>query len=90
MIFYIAFSLLTFAFVAMCSYTVGKEIKREHPDIVNKYNKYGTLESVFLWTKILVACFIPIFNIVLFYVSIFESERVKEKFLDKVKKDLGD
>lgn len=84
---YIGFSLLTFVLLLMQSYIVYKQLKREYPDIVNEYkknNKECILETIFSYIKIFISCFVPIINIGIFYVSIFELEKVKEKTLNKM------
>lgn len=87
---YIGFSILTFILTFMRAYTISKQLKRKYPDIINEFskkNKVDTLENIFVWIRLLVACFVPIINICIFYVSIFESERVEKKVLNKLKKD---
>ena len=66
---------------------LAQELKREYPDMVREFNKKhktGILEKVFTWIKILITCFIPIINIGIFYVTMFESEKTKEKGLNKI------
>ena len=86
---YVAFSLLTFLVVAMQSYVLYKQIEREYPDAVEEYSKNhkrNILERMFTWARVLIACFIPVVNIGIFYVAIFEQEKVKEKFVNEVLK----
>jgi hypothetical protein len=83
---YAAFSLLTFLVVVMQSYVLYKEIKREYPDAVEEYfknHKRNILERMFAWVRVLIACFVPIINIGIFYVAMFEMEKVKDVFISK-------
>ena len=84
---YTGFSLLTFIMLIMQTYVIGQELRREHPDLVRKFNqthKSGILEKVFTWIKILITCFIPIVNIGIFWISMFNAEEIKAKGLIKL------
>lgn len=87
---YIGFSILTFVMMLMQSYIVSKKLKRQYPDTVNEYeknNKEGILEKIFSYIKLFVSCFVPIINISIFYVSLFESKKIEERALsDMLKK----
>lgn len=92
---YIAFSILTFVLLLMQVYMVSKQLKREHPDVVNEFNennKAGILENIFSYIKAFISCFVPIINIGIFYVALFESEKTKRetlnKYKDAIKKEL--
>lgn len=81
---YIGFSILTFVLVLMQSYLIVKNLKRKYPDAINRYekdNKGNILEKICSYTKIFVSCFVPIINIALFYVALFDSSKAKEKTL---------
>ena len=87
---YIGFSVLTFIMTVIQGYLVSKELERKHPDTVDEFrkkNKQGALEKMFSYIKTFVTCFVPIINISIFYVSLFEAERVKEKALRKMMED---
>lgn len=89
--FYIGFSVLTFIMLLMQSYVISKRLKRRYPDITsefNKNNKETILEKIFSYIKFFVSCFVPIINIGIFYFSIFESEKVEEKMLNKMKDEI--
>ena len=84
---YIGFSLLTFIVLLMQTYITGQELKREYPDLVREFNKRhksGILESALTWMKILITCFIPIINIGIFWISMFDAEEIKAKGLIKL------
>ena len=83
---YIGFSVLTFILVLMQSYLVSKQLKRKHPDLVGKLNnnKQSVLERIFSYIKVFVSCFVPIINIGIFYVALFESKKVEEKALNDI------
>lgn len=86
---YIGFSILTFATTLMQSYLMIKQLKREYPDVVSEFeknNKQGVLERAFYYIKTFISCFVPIINIGIFYVSLFESEKAKEKALSIMKR----
>lgn len=83
---YAAFCILTFLVVVMQSYVLYKEIKREYPDAVEEYlknHKRNILERMFTWARVLIACFVPIINIGIFYVAMFETEKAKDVFISK-------
>lgn len=85
---YLVFSLLTFIVLLMQTYITGQELKREYPDLVREFNqkhKSGVLEKIFTWTKVLIICFVPIINIGVFYVSLFDTDGIEEKTLNKLK-----
>ena len=88
---YIGFSVLTFVMLLMQSYVVSKRLKRKCPDIVNEFyenNKENVLEQIFSWTRTFISCFVPIINLGIFYVSIFEFEKVEKRTLDKMLNDI--
>ena len=80
---YIGFSILTFILVMMQSYISSKELKREYPDI--QAHKRSALEGIFICIKAFITCFIPIINIAICYVQLFESEKIKERVLNGYK-----
>ena len=87
---YIGFSILAFAMMYIQVYTVYKKLERQYPDIVaeyNKRNKRGTLEKIFSFIKHLVTCFVPIMNISIFYVALFENKKVEERALNEMMKE---
>lgn len=89
--FYIGFSVLTFIMLLMQSYVVSKRLKRKYPDITSEFyknNKEDILEKIFSYIKIFVSCFVPIINIGIFYASIFESETVEKRMLDKMQNSI--
>lgn len=84
---YIGFSILTFLMVLMQSYMVYKRFERKYPDIIKEFsknNKSGILEKIFSYIKILIICFIPIVNVLLFFVTLFESEEVERRVLKRL------
>lgn len=86
---YIGFSILTFLVFLMQTYIFTKQIKRKHLDIVQEFsknNKSGILEKLFEYIKILIICFIPIVNLCLFIVTLFKTEEVEERTLQRIKK----
>ena len=86
---YIGFGILTFVMCFMQSYIISEQLKRKYPEIVNEFkknNKSGVLEQVFTWTKIFVCCFVPLINVGIFYVSLFDSKKTEEKLLNDVLK----
>jgi hypothetical protein len=69
------------------TYITGQELKREHPGLVREFNKKhksGIVEKTLTWIKILITCFVPIVNIGIFWVSMFEAEEIKAKGLIKL------
>lgn len=90
---YIGFSILTFVLLIMQSYIITKDLERKYPDVIKQYldkNKTNILEKIFSYTLIFVGCFVPIVNIGIFYTSLFESDKTKEKFLAKASKEVGE
>lgn len=88
---YIGFSILTFVLLLMQTYVMFKRLKRKHPDIVSKFNKdnkSSVLEKIFIYIKLFVTCFVPITNIGIFYVLIFESEKIEEKAFGEIIKEI--
>ena len=88
---YIGFSILTFVMMYMQMYLVCKKLERQHPDIVGEYkkrNKRGILEKIFSYIKHLVICFVPIMNISMFYVSLFENKKVEERALNEMQNNI--
>lgn len=88
---YIGFSVLTFFVILMQTYILTKQIKRKHSDIMqelSKNNKSGVLEKLFEYIKIFIICFVPIINILLFFVTLFNSEEVEKRALQRIKKGL--
>ena len=84
---YIGFGILTFVMMYMQAYMVCKKLERQYPDLVRKYkegNKRGILEKIFSYIKSFVSCLVPIMNICLFYVVLFENEMVEEKALNEM------
>ena len=85
---YVGFSILTFVMLLIQCYLIEKDLKRKYPDVVSGYlknNKKNILEKVFTYLKAFVSCFVPIINIGIFYVYLFESEKMEEKTLNKFK-----
>ena len=85
---YIGFSILTFIMLMMESYMITKQLKRKYPELVKEYNqnnKKTVLEVIFSYIKVFVSCFVPIINIVILYVSLFNREEMEEKSLNKIK-----
>lgn len=81
---YVVFSLLTFVLVLMQGYLIMKDLKRKYPDAVNRYekdNKRNILERICSYTKVFISCFVPIINIGIFYVALFDSSKAKEETL---------
>ena len=88
---YIGFSVLTFIMTIIQSDLVFKQLERRYPDLVSKFNKnnkQSVLEKVFSYIKIFVSCFVPIINMGIFYVILFENNKVEEKVLNKMKEDI--
>lgn len=88
---YSGFSILTFIMFIMQSYLLTKKIIIQYPDIAKEYSKKyksNVLEKIFRWTKLFVTCFVPIFNIVLFYVVMFCTDTLEEKILNRIKRDI--
>ena len=86
---YIGFSVLTFFVILMQTYILTKQIERKHSDIMqelSKNNKSGVLEKLFEYIKIFIICFVPIINILLFFVTLFNSEEVEKRALQRIKK----
>ena len=84
---YIGFSVLTFAITLMQSYLVTKQLRRKYPDLVCKFakdNRLGVLEKMFSYIKTFISCFVPIVNVGIFYVALFEYQKVEEKVLSKM------
>lgn len=84
---YIGFSILTFILVLMHNYVLCAELKREYHNIY-KGSKSGVLETIFVYVKILIICFVPIVNIGIFYSVLFEAEKLKEQVLAKFKREM--
>lgn len=87
---YIGFSILTFVMMYMQSYMLNKTLERKYPDIVSEFeknNKRGILEKIFSYTKSFVCCFVPIINISIFYVALFENKKVEERALNEMLKN---
>ena len=85
---YIGFSILTFIILMMESYMITKQLKRKYPELVKEYkqnNKKTVLEVIFSYIKTFVSCFVPIINIAILYVSLFNREEMEEKSLNKIK-----
>ena len=89
---YIGFSVLTFFVILMQAYLLTKQIKRKHPDIIQKFsknNKREILEKLFEYIRILVICFVPMVNLSLFIVVLFKAEdfenRVLQRLQEKIK-----
>lgn len=88
---YIGFSVLTFVMMYMQSYLVSKKLERQYPDIVreyNKRNKRGILEKIFSYIKQFITCFVPIMNISIFYVALFENKKVEERALNEIQNNI--
>ena len=88
---YIGFSVLTFIMTIIQSDLVFKQLERRYPDLVSKFNKnnkQSVLEKIFSYIKIFVSCFVPIINMGIFYVILFENNKVEEKVLNKMKEDI--
>lgn len=81
---YIGFSVLTFLAILMQTYILYKRFERKYPDIIEEFrknNKSGILEKIFNYIKIFITCFVPIVNVLLFFVYLFESEEVERRVL---------
>ena len=88
---YIGFSILTFMMLLMETYLLTKKMTRRYPDLVkefNQKNKTNVLEKIFSWTKTFVCCFVPIMNICIFYVVLFETSQMNDKMLEKLKDEI--
>ena len=73
----------------MQTYILTKQIERKHSDItqeLNKNNKSGVLEKLFEYIKIFIICFVPIINMLLFFVTLFNSEEVEKRALQRIRK----
>ena len=88
---YTVFSILTFIVLKIQAYVLSREIEREFPELAALYNekyKTDTLEKILLCIRTLIICFIPVVNIASFYTSLFETEEVKKRALNKAKEKL--
>lgn len=88
---YIGFSVLTFLIILMRSYILSKQIKRKHPELMQelgKNNKRGILEKLFEYIIIFIISLVPIVNVLLFFVTLFNSEEVERRTLQRIKKEL--
>lgn len=88
---YIGFSVLTFLIILMRSYILSKQIKREHPELIQelgKNNKSGILEKLFEYIIIFIICLVPIVNVLLFFVTLFNSEEVERRTLQRIQKKI--
>ena len=86
---YFIFCLLVTLIMFVNSCLVGFQIKREYPELLEKYKlvrKKSKLEDVFELIKILVYCFIPIINFAILYTSIFCEDQVKDISINRMKK----
>lgn len=86
---YIGFSILTFLIILMRAYILSKQIKRKHPELMQelgKNNKSGILEKLFEYIIIFIICLVPIVNVLLFFVTLFNSEEVERRTLQRIKK----
>ena len=84
---YIWFSVLTFLIILMRSYILSKQIKRKNPELIQEFsknNKRGNLERLFEYIIIFIICLIPIVNVLLFFVTLFNSEEVERRVLKRL------
>lgn len=88
---YIGFSILTFLVILMRAYILSKQIKRKHPELMQelgKNSKSGILETLFEYIIIFIICLIPIVNVLLFFVTLFNSEEIKRRTLQRIQKKI--
>lgn len=90
---YIAFSLLALVLFLMQTYLIKKDLKRKYPNAMIEYkrdNKTNIIEKIFSSILCIVICFIPIINVEIFYVALFQRGEIREiilKDLDKYIKE---
>jgi hypothetical protein len=75
----------------MRAYILSKQIKRKHPELMQelgKNNKSGILENLFEYIIIFITCLIPIVNVLLFFVTLFNSEEVEHRTLQRIQKKI--
>lgn len=81
---YLIFCVITFLLSEMCIYKITQEIKREYKDILQEIK---LLEGICPHIKMFIMSFIPIINLSLFYVVLFQIDKIKNITIDKIKID---
>ena len=81
---YLIFCVITFLLCEICIYEIAQEIKREYEDVLIQHKqKIGFSESLCTHIRMFIMSFIPIINFSLFYVVLFQIDKIKN--LTKIK-----
>ncbi len=88
---YIGFCLVTFLVVEISMYEIQQQAKRKYADKIKENNnkqKQSFLEKLCVHIKMFIVCFVPIVNLGMFWVVLFNSVKVQEDALNKVDKEI--
>ena len=89
---YLICSIIATILNLMSCIVIAIELRREHPELSKAFsgkNKITIFEKIFSIIKNVLACFIPLFNLILIYVCLFKYEEVKEKSFNMMKTKLN-
>lgn len=79
---YVWFSILVLATLILIIFQSVATIKRKYPDYHGK--KVSKIELIFSIFKMIIISFIPLFNILVFWVTIFHTNEVVNTMVEKV------
>ena len=87
---YLGISVLTLVLYTLLNFSLQNKMKRKYADKINeKKNKKKDISGVvFSWLRLVIMSFIPIYNILLLFVSIFKSDEIMLQGEEKVKEAL--
>ena len=86
---YLGISILTFVMYILTNMSLANRTKAKYGDKLKKKNKKKDVPGVILsYTKIIIQCFLPLWNIVLLFVIIFCSSKVTKAADEAVEKEL--
>ena len=64
------------------------KFKRKYHDLLSKKQRLDFLMSLLNVIKMLIICFVPVLNIVMFYLILFSSEEIEVSVLKRVRAKL--
>ena len=85
---YSGFSILTFLLMWIQTTIWSHKFKRKYHDLLSKKQRLDFLMSLLNVIKMLIICFVPVLNIVMFYLILFSSEEIEVSVLKRVRAKL--
>lgn len=85
---YLGFSILTFLLMWLQTTIWSHKFKRKYHDLLSKKQRLDFMMTLLNFIKTLIICFVPVLNIVIFYLFLFSSDKLEDSILKRVRAKL--